>query len=126
MNLATSFRVNAFFTLMCGLICLLAGGVVLRHTGIPAQIWISGLGLMLLSYVPVLLFAALHPHDWLVRTIILLDWGFVIIASIWLVFSWQRSDAVGIALATVPTALVALFAILQQRGLSRQIRGRHK
>lgn len=124
MSLSASLFANALFSLVCSLICLLAGGFVQHHTGIPSQIWISGLGLMLLAYVPILLFAALHPHDWLVRTIILLDWGFVIIASIWLVFSWQSADAWGIALAIIPTTLVGLLAILQQRGLSRQIEDR--
>jgi len=125
MNLPAALRTNALFTLTCSLVCLLAGEILLRHTGIPSQIWITGLGLMLLSYVPMLLFAASHPDDWLVRTIILLDWGFVVIATIWLLFSWQRADAVGIALETGSTAIVALFAVLQQHGLARQIRERN-
>ncbi len=124
MNLSTALRANALFTLACSLVCLLAGELVLRHTAIPALIWITGLGLMLLSYVPMLLFAASRPHDWLVKTIILLDWGFVVIATIWLVLSWQRADAVGIALETVSIVIVGLFAFLQQRGLARQISAR--
>ncbi len=122
MNLSTALRANALFTLACSLVCLLAGELVLRHTAIPALIWINGLGILLLSYVPMLLFAASRPHDWLIKTIILLDWGFVVIATIWLLVSWQRADAVGIAIETASTAIVALFAVLQQRGLVRQIR----
>ena len=124
MNLLTSLRANALFTLTCSLACFLAGGMIIRHTGIPTQIWITGLGLMLLSYAPMLLFAASRPYDWLVRIIILLDWGFVVIATIWLVCSLERADIVGIVLETVSIALVAVFAILQQRGLARQIRER--
>ena len=124
MNLPAALRANALFTLISSLVCLLAGGMILRHTGVPAQIWITGLGLMLLSYVPILLFAAARPYDWLVGTIIWLDWSYVAIASFWLMSSWQRADAAGIALEVVSTAVVALFAVLQQRGLARQIRDR--
>lgn len=65
-----------------------------------------------------LLFAASRPMLWLVKTIIVLDWGFVAIASIFLATHWAKVDATGIALISVPTALVGLFAWLQMRGLA--------
>ena len=121
MNLPTALRANAVFTLICSLICLFAGGMLLRNTGAPAQIWITGLGLMLLSTVPLLLFAASHPHAWLVRLIIWLDWGYVLTAAIWLALSWPRAAGLGIALEAGSAGFVALFALVQQRGLARLI-----
>lgn len=122
MSLSTALRVNALFTLTCSLFCLLAGEMLLRHTGIPSMIWVTGLGLMLLSYVPMLLFAAFHPFEWLVKLIILLDWCFVSVATVWLMFSWDRADIIGIVLQAGSISLVAVFAIIQQIGLTSLIK----
>ena len=98
--------------------------MIMHHTGAPAQFWVTGLGILLLTYVPMLLFASMRPYDWLVRTIIALDWGYVVLAGLWLIYSWRGADGIGITLQLGSMALVALFAILQQRGLASQIRER--
>jgi len=108
------------FTLLCGLGCLAAGGVITRHTGVPSQTWITALGLMLIAYVPVLLFTSVRPYRWLVMTIITFDWLYVAIVSAWLVLNGQRADLLGVTLAVVSTSLVAMFAVLQQHGLTPQ------
>ena len=73
---------------------------------------------MLLGFVPMLLFAAARPSVWLVRTIILLDWGYIAVALIYFMFHWQQVDSIGAALILLPPAFVALFAFLQQFGLA--------
>ncbi len=115
MDLKGALRLNAVFTGSCAVVCLGATAFVARHTGIPPIPWVAGLGLMLLSYVPVLLFAASRPFAWLVQTIILLDWGFVATATLYCIFAAPMIDSIGWALIGVPTCLVALFALLQQR-----------
>lgn len=93
--------------------------MVVSHTSIPHP-WTIGLGLMLLSYVPVLLFAASRPLAWLARTIILLDWGFVAVAILYSLSNATVIDGTGWLLIGVPTSLVALFAVLQQHGLTQR------
>lgn len=93
--------------------------MVARHTAIP-QPWTIGLGLLLLSYVPMLLFAAARPFAWLAQTIILLDWGFVAVAVLYSLLKATVIDPVGWLLIIVPTSLVALFALVQQRGLTHR------
>lgn len=117
MNLSTALRRNAAFTALCAAISLGAADWVAAHSGLPSRIWVIGLGVMLASYVPILLIAAARPAIWLVKTIIALDWGFVAIAAVFLATHWTKADAAGTALVVVPTLLVALFAWLQMRGL---------
>ena len=117
MILSSALRVNAAFTALCAAICLGAAEWVAAHIGLPSRIWAIGLGIMLTSYVPILLIAAARPAIWLVKIIIALDWGFVAIATLFLATHWAKADAAGTALVVVPTLLVALFAWLQMRGL---------
>lgn len=117
MNLSTALRGNAAFTALCAAICLGAADWVAAHICLPSRIWVIGLGIMLASYVPILLIAAARPMVWLAKTIIALDWGFVAIAMVFLATHWTKADAAGTALVIVPTLLVALFAWLQMRGL---------
>jgi len=118
MKLSSALRANAAFTTSCALICLFAADFVAVRTQVPAQLWIIGLGIMLLSFVPLLLLAAARPSAWLVRTIIILDWGYVAIALIYFLLHWRQVDSIGAALILVPPAFVALFALLQQSGLT--------
>ena len=117
MILSTALRINATFTALCAAICLGAAEWLSAHIGLPSHIWVIGLGIMLASYVPILLIAAARPAIWLVKTIIALDWGFVAIAAVFLATHWAKVDAAGTALVVVATLLVALFAWLQMRGL---------
>ena len=117
MILSTALKGNAAFTAPCAAICLGATDWVTVHSGLPSRIWVIGLGVMLASYVPILLIAAARQAFWLVKTIIALDWGFVAIAAVFLATHWAKADAAGTALVIVPTLLVALFAWLQMRGL---------
>ncbi|MFA7263417.1 MAG: hypothetical protein WC068_10370 [Caulobacter sp.] len=119
MGLKQALLLNAALTATCAAICLAGAKMVISHTAIP-QLWTIGLGLMLMSYVPMLLFAAFRPLAWLARTIILLDWGFVAIASLYSLANMTVIDALGWFLIGVPTGLVALFALLQQRGLAQR------
>ena len=118
-ELRQALLMNAALTATCAMICLVGAATVVSHTSIPHP-WTIGLGLMLLSYVPMLLFAALRPAAWLVRTIILLDWGFVAVATLYSVLNATVIDATGWLLIGVPTSLVALFALLQQHGLKQR------
>jgi hypothetical protein len=118
MDLPTALRANAAFTGTCGAACLTATAFVTAHAAVPDRLWTLGLGAMLLAYVPMLLFAAARPDAWLVRTIIALDWGYVAIATAFFVRRWQQMDGLGLALVVSTTLLVALFAIIQQRGLT--------
>ena len=126
MNLRKALIGNAIFTSICGLSCLLTADLIIAHIGVPDRIWIIGLGILLLSYVPMLLAAAARPLIWLVRTIIVLDWGYVAIASVFLLSNWKQIDSIGFAMIMLSSALVALFALLQQTGLSHMIQERHK
>jgi hypothetical protein len=118
-SLSALLRLNAMFTLVCGLGSLLAGKVLVHHTGLPSLIWTGVLGMALLSYVPLLLFAAAWPVSWLVWTIIGLDWAYVALVTGWLMLHWQGADLTGIALVAGTTLAVAAFAILQTSALPR-------
>ncbi|MEQ1548979.1 MAG: hypothetical protein ABL918_10095 [Chakrabartia sp.] len=126
MNLRKALIGNAIFTSICGLSCLLTADLILAHIAVPDRIWIIGLGMLLLSYVPMLLVAAARPLIWLVRVIILLDWGYVAIVSVFLMSNWKQIDIIGFAMILPSTTLVALFALLQQTGLSHMIQERSK
>ena len=118
-KLEQALLLNAALTAACATICLVGAAMVVSHTSIPHP-WTIGLGLMLLSYVPMLLFAALRPLAWLARKIILLDWGFVAVAILYSLLNATVIDATGWLLIGVPTSLVALFAVLQQHGLTQR------
>jgi hypothetical protein len=118
MKLSSTLRANAVFSASCALICLFAADFVIAYTLVPSRFWIIGLGIMLLSFVPMLLLAAARPSAWLVRTIIILDWGYVAIALIYYLLNWRQVDSIGAALILLPSAFVALFALLQQSGLA--------
>lgn len=115
MNLISALRSNAAFTGACALICLLASGYVARHTAVPDVLWIIALGVMLLAFVPMLLFAAARPIGLLVRLIIALDWGYVAIAIIYLGFNWQKADALGAGMIAFTALVVSVFAIVQKQ-----------
>jgi hypothetical protein len=117
MYLSKALKGNAALTAFCAAVCLFAADWVAGHVALPGPIWALALGAMLASYVPVLLIAAARPLAWLVKTIVVLDWGFVAIASVYLVTYWGEVAGPGIALIIVPTVAVALFALLQSRGL---------
>jgi len=119
LELKHALLLNAGLTASCAVTCLTATDIVVNHTAIP-RLWVLGLGLMLLTYVPMLLFTASSPFAWLVRTTILLDWGFVAVAILYSVLSTTMIDPIGWLLVGTPTVLVALFAILQQRGLPQR------
>jgi hypothetical protein len=118
MNLTNALRGNAVFTAACAFACLALTGPVTSHAAIPDRLWTIGLGVMLALYVPILLFAAARPVAWLVRTIIVLDWGYVAIATGFFLTHFSSADGAGNALMILSTALVALFAWLQMRGLA--------
>ncbi|MEQ1539262.1 MAG: hypothetical protein ABL928_10060 [Sphingorhabdus sp.] len=115
MTLRSALHANAIFTGVCGLVCLLSADFVAAHTAMPDRLWIIGLGVMLLSFVPMLLFASWRPMEWLVRLIILLDWGYVATALAYFLFNLGEVDSIGALLIILTAALVVLFAILQQR-----------
>lgn len=117
MNLTSALRGNAAFTAGCAAACLALTGPISSHAAIPDPNWTVGLGAMLALYVPILLFAAARPIRWLVKTIIALDWTYVAIATAFFLTHADRADGPGLALIVVSTALVALFAWLQMRGL---------
>lgn len=119
MTLSNTLRINAVFTGICGLICVFATSFIVTHAGVPDVLWVQILGLMLLAYVPTLLLAAWMPARWLVTTIIVLDWGYVLLAMVFLVSHWKLADALGATIVIGSAAFVALFAVLQQRGLSQ-------
>lgn len=121
MNLSTILRTNAIFTGICGLVCVFATSFVAIHAGVPELLWIQVLGFLLLAYVPTLLFAAWRPMRWLVITIIILDWGYVFIAVVFFLNHWTLADELGAIMVIGSTALVALFAVLQQRALSHPL-----
>jgi hypothetical protein len=120
MTLRSALCSNAVFTGLCSLICLLCSDFVAAHTAMPDRLWIIGLGAMLLSFVPMLLFASWRPIGWLVRLIILLDWGYVAIASAYFLFNFGKVDAIGTALIVPTIVLVVLFAILQRRSCTAE------
>lgn len=117
MNLTSALRGNAAFTAVCAVACLALTGPISSHAAIPDPNWTIGLGSMLALYVLILLFAAARPIRWLVKTIIALDWSYVAIATAFFLTHADRVDGPGMALIIVSTALVALFAWLQMRGL---------
>ncbi len=119
MNLSQSLRYNAVFTALCGFACVIAPSTIAAHTALPDRLWVIGIGIMLLLYVPILLFAAARPMVWLVRTIIILDWSYVLIATTFFVFRWREMDMTGTLLVLISTILVATFAYLQQKGLAK-------
>ena len=118
MKLSSTLRLNAGFTASCALICLIASDFIAAQTVIPARFWIIGLGIMLMAFVPMLLLAAVRPAPWLVRTIVILDWGYIVIALAYYALNWRQIDDIGVALIIAPSAIVALFALLQQSRLA--------
>jgi hypothetical protein len=75
---------------------------------------------MLASYVPILLVAAARPVPWLVKAIIVADWGYVAIALLHLICHLGQIKGAGMAIIVISTWLVAVFAVLQMRGLTAQ------
>jgi predicted membrane channel-forming protein YqfA (hemolysin III family) len=122
MNLITALCVNAAFTALCSAICLGSTDLVAAHISAPDRLWILALGAMLLTYVPILLFAAAQPRPWLVKTIIVLDWAFVAISTIYIILQWEKMAGLGLALFILVALLVAMFAIFQRRGLAAAAR----
>ncbi|MDZ4315226.1 MAG: hypothetical protein U0989_10750 [Azonexus sp.] len=118
MKLSTALRGNAAFTAICAGICIAAPDWVTVHSALPGRIWALGLGAMLALFVPMLLFASTRPSAWLVKTIIALDWAYVMIATAFLLTHLDEADAIGIALMIVTIAVVSVFARLQMRGLA--------
>ncbi len=118
MILSTALRGNAAFTAICAGICLVAPDWVALHSGLPGRLWAMGLGGMLALFVPMLVFASTRPLAWLVKTIIALDWGYVAIATAFLLTHLGEADAIGLVLIIVSIAVVAVFARLQMRGLA--------
>lgn len=120
MRLSSALLGNAAFTAVCAGISI--GGAVWlsAQTPLPDHIWSIGLGCLLASYVPVLVFAARWPAGWLVKTIIALDWTYVAIASGFLIAQWSHFQPSGIALTLGSTAGVALFAVIQMRAYSAE------
>jgi len=95
------------------MLCLLAVGWLQRHMPLSPS-WLLAIGGMLIAYVPMLLWAAARPSPWLVRTIVLLDWGYVVIAVAFVLIRSPGFDPVGLAIAWGTAAVVALFAFVQQ------------
>lgn len=122
MMLSTILRVNAVFTGACGLICLLATTFVVAHCAIPERLWVVILGSMLLAYVPTLLLAAWWPKRWLIKTIIVLDWGYVGLAAIFYITHWSKVSSVGALMVIGSAFMVAVFAALQQKYTSNALR----
>ncbi len=123
MNLINILRGNAVFTALCAATCLAGADWLVERTALPNPFWAIGLGVMLASFVPMLLLAAAWPKIWLVKAIIALDWAYVIIATLFFSIYWSAADAIGLGLILVSTSLVAMFALLQIRGLSEMKRG---
>jgi amino acid transporter len=96
--------------------------VAAAHTAAPDKLWIFGLGLMLMAFVPMLLLAAARPSSWLVKIIIALDWGYVVIATVCIFLHGHNMTAYGLYSAILSALLVALFAVLQQRALTAKAR----
>jgi hypothetical protein len=115
MMLSIILHVNAAFTGACGLICLLATTFVVTHCGILERFWVVVLGSMLLAYVPTLLLAAWRPTRWLIKTIIVLDWGYVGLAAIFCIIHWSKVSSVGAFMVIGSAFMVAVFAALQQK-----------
>lgn len=104
------------------MLCLLAAGWLQRHIPLSPG-WLLAIGGMLIAYVPMLFWAAARPSPWLVRTIVLLDWGYVAIAVAFVLIRSTEFDAVGLAIAWGTSSVVALFAFVQQElSLQRQMR----
>lgn len=101
------------------MLCLLAAGWLQRHIPLSPS-WLLAIGGMLIAYVPMLLWAAVRPLRWLATTIVLLDWGYVAIAVGFVLIRSNGHDAMGLAIALGTSAVVALFAVFQQRELSMQ------
>lgn len=117
MTLSHTLRANAVFTATCAIACLVWTQTIAQRSALPNEIWVLVLGVMLASYVPILLFAAARPLTWLVKAIIAADWAYVAIASAVLFTRLGQADAAGVAMMAISTGFVALFAILQMRGL---------
>ena len=109
---------NSGFTAICSMSCLLASNIIAHHTALPDPKWVMILGGLLLSFVPMLLFGAWKPYKWLIRLIILLDWGYVLLVVAFLIVLGPKSDFVGLTLAIVTALFVGMFATLQQKALN--------
>ena len=119
MKLQHALLLNAAITASCAAVSLVSPAIVSDHVA-AGQYWVVGLGLVLLLYVPILLFVAARPVTWMARGIILLDWAFVALVALYALWRANGIDPLGWVLIAVPTGLVALVAILQDRGLSRE------
>jgi hypothetical protein len=118
MPLSNALRLNAIFTFACAIICLIFPLPVSAMIAMQNSVWIIGLGIMLAAYVPILLYAASRQLRWLVTTIIVLDWGFVLMALAYYAFRNEKIDLPGMAVIMVPAAVVALFALIQMSAIS--------
>jgi hypothetical protein len=119
MKLQHALLLNAAITASCAAISLLSPSMVSDHVAV-GHYWVVGLGWVLLLYVPILLFVAARPVTWMIRAIILLDWAFVAFMGLYALWRASGIDPLGWVLIGVPTGLVALVALLQDRGLSRE------
>ena len=119
-SLTNALRANAVFSAISGLVIVFLHDQVLQWLGISGVNIIGlGIGLVLFSaYLFWMASRATLPRS-RVSGVIAGDWAWVVASTVLLFFRAEMFSTLGIFLVADVALLVMVFAIWQQRGLSR-------
>ena len=122
-SLQTALRSNAIFSTLCGLDLVLFTDQInaLVGSSIP-PLFLQGLGALLIIFaVDVLWISSRNPINIKVtKVIIAMDWAWVASTPLVLIFAWNLLTPIGVEIICTIAATVALFAVLQSKGIQRE------
>ena len=108
---------NATFSAGAALAMLIAPHWLEPHVPLPRPAWLGlGIGLLLFALQLALMAARPALARKLTPQAIAADWAWVGLTTIAMFAGWRDLSATGVALVLAVNAIVAAFAILQQRG----------
>lgn len=112
---------NAAFSAACGLVMVVAPGVVAGWLGWGSNAVIMGIGVFLLLFAARLLLAvkAQHLLQWEARAIVFGDIGWVVGSVLLVALFHARFSLTGVLLVLSTAVVVGVFAGLQTVGLQR-------
>lgn len=108
-------RANAVFSGACGILLVLLPGWWARQIGLAPAWLLAGLGLGLLAFAALVLWASARPAErrGVIAAIIVADLGWVLATPVVMVAGAAQVTAFGLGLLAGVATVVALFAALQ-------------
>lgn len=119
--LRNTLRVNALFSLLSGVVFVLAAQSMSRWLGLPypTAFIVVGIGLLPFAFLVYRTFRQAPVNASLAMVIIVMDVGWVVLSWILLGVAWSQLTTVGRWFVVIQADVIALFALLQWIGLRR-------